>query len=556
MSDRSGATRSDAVDPLIGRTINDRFRITRLIARGGMGKVYLAEQAPLGRLCAVKVLNPNYNGNAEPEFHKRFFLEASVTSKLSHPNTVTIFDYGVTEDDYYFMAMEYLEGQTLHQAIREHGFLTEERAVNIVSQICRGLREAHAFGVIHRDLKPANIFLVKHGDETDFVKILDFGLVKNVLEKAEDQITQTGLFMGSPKYMAPEQIHGAAVDARTDVYSLGVVLCEMLTGRVPFDRATSVSILMAHVSESPPPLTELKSDVICSIEVEDIVRRCLAKNPADRYANMDDLLMALRVAAGVSMTGQVSAFPLARGSDRRAGASGSQPVVLRQAGASGSVPVHVTGSVNVPLATASGQSQTPMSLTQDDLPQGFSSRRKTSMTLPIALAVAAIVGGLGGLAAYKISTAPPKVAAGPLTTAPAKPTESTAPSSVQSASNPGPSGTNVGATTGPGETRQAMLHVDSVPPGASVRRDGVELCKTTPCDILFTGTDAAPERVLSLVVQKASYKPQPVEAKVGDGKINVKLSWAGTGGGGGGNGGGGGHAPPAGSTPSGYKGAY
>lgn len=552
MSDRSGATRSDAVDPLIGRTINDRFRITRLIARGGMGKVYLAEQAPLGRLCAVKVLNPNYNGSAEPEFHKRFFLEASVTSKLSHPNTVTIFDYGVTDDDYYFMAMEYLEGQTLHQAIREHGFITEERAVNIVSQICRGLREAHALGVIHRDLKPANIFLVKHGDETDFVKILDFGLVKNVLEKAEDQITQTGLFMGSPKYMAPEQIHGAAVDARTDVYSLGVVLCEMLTGRVPFDRATSVSILMAHVSESPPPLTELKSDVMCSIEVEDIVRRCLAKNPADRYANMDDLLMALRVAAGVSMTGQVSAFPLARGSDRRAGASGSQPVVLRQAGASGSIPVHVTGSVNVPLATASGQSQTPMSLTQDDLPHGFS-RRKSSMTLPIALAVAAVVGGLGGLAAYKISTAPPKVAAGVVTSLPKVADPSSSPSSVQSASNPTGPNTAGAATatptaTGPGETRQAMLHVDSVPPGASVRRDGVELCKSTPCDILFTGTDAAPDRVLSLVVQKASYKAQPVEAKVGDGKINVKLSWSG--------GGGAGHAPPVGSTPSGYKGAY
>jgi serine/threonine-protein kinase len=202
MSDRSGATRSDAVDPLIGRTINDRFKITRLLARGGMGKVYLAEQAPLGRLCAVKVLNPSYNGSAEPEFHRRFFLEASVTSKLSHPNTVTIFDYGVTDDDYYFMAMEYLEGQTLYQAIRKDGFLVEDRAINIVSQICRGLREAHAFGVIHRDLKPANIFLVTHGDEPDFVKILDFGLVKNVLDKSEDQITQTGLFMGSPKYMA------------------------------------------------------------------------------------------------------------------------------------------------------------------------------------------------------------------------------------------------------------------------------------------------------------------------------------------------------------------
>ncbi|MBK6461528.1 MAG: serine/threonine protein kinase [Myxococcales bacterium] len=370
MTERTGATRSDVADPLIGRTINDRFRITRLIARGGMGKVYLAEQSPLGRLCAIKVLNPSYNGGAEPEFHKRFFLEASVTSRLSHPNTVTIFDYGVTEDDYYFMAMEYLEGQTLYQAIRRDGFITEERAVNIVSQICRGLREAHAIGVIHRDLKPANIFLVKHGDESDFVKILDFGLVKNVLEKAEDQITQTGLFMGSPKYMAPEQIHGAAVDARTDIYSLGVVLCELLTGKVPFDRATSVSILMAHVSESPPPLAELKPDIVASIEVEDIVHRCLAKNPDDRYASMDDLLLALRVAAGVSVTGQVSAFPLG------AGASGSQRVV-RRAAASGSGGIAIRQAPAV-VASAAPQSQTPLSLSHDEVPGARRGARRST----------------------------------------------------------------------------------------------------------------------------------------------------------------------------------
>ncbi len=556
MSDRSGATRSDAVDPLIGRTINDRFKITRLLARGGMGKVYLAEQAPLGRLCAVKVLNPSYNGSAEPEFHRRFFLEASVTSKLSHPNTVTIFDYGVTDDDYYFMAMEYLDGQTLYQAIRKDGFLVEDRAINIVSQICRGLREAHAFGVIHRDLKPANIFLVTHGDEPDFVKILDFGLVKNVLDKSEDQITQTGLFMGSPKYMAPEQIHGAAVDARTDIYSLGVVLCEMLTGRVPFDRATSVSILMAHVSESPPPLSELKPDIVASIEVEDIVRRCLAKNPADRYATMDDLLMALRVAAGVSMTGQISAFPLARSSERkRAGASGSQPVVLRsgpnaQSNASGGILVHVTGSgpVAQSAVSAGGQSQTPMSLTQDDMPPGIV-RRRSSLALPVALACAALVGGLGGLVAYKVSTAPPKVAGGAVVTAAPTPTRAPSPSPslpVPLPVQPAPSGGTPSGGVATPETRQAMLHVDSVPQGAVVRRDGRELCHATPCDILLTGSDAAPDRVLSLLVQKPSFKPYPLDAKVADGTVTAKLVWAGTGTG----------KDNTAPTPSGYKGAY
>src|SRR6202046_3455378 len=187
-----------APDPLIGRLINDRFKITALIARGGMGKVYRAEQAPLGRLCAIKVLNPNYAGEHDPEFHKRFFLEASIASKLTHPNTVTIFDYGRTDDDIYYMAMELLEGVTLHRAIREAGSFPEDRVSHIARQICRALREAHSHGVIHRDLKPANIFLVEHGDESDFVKVLDFGLVKNVIDpKPEDQLTQTGLFMGS-----------------------------------------------------------------------------------------------------------------------------------------------------------------------------------------------------------------------------------------------------------------------------------------------------------------------------------------------------------------------
>src|SRR6201987_6134167 len=165
MTDRASAALSKSggsPDPLIGRVINDRFKITALIARGGMGKVYRAEQAPLGRVCAIKVLNPNYAGEHDPEFHKRFFLEASIASKLTHPNTVTIFDYGKTDDDIYYMAMELLDGVTLHREIREHGPMPEERAAHVGRQICRALREAHQHDVIHRDLKPANIFLVEH----------------------------------------------------------------------------------------------------------------------------------------------------------------------------------------------------------------------------------------------------------------------------------------------------------------------------------------------------------------------------------------------------------
>ncbi|MEM9067222.1 MAG: serine/threonine-protein kinase [Myxococcota bacterium] len=299
--DRSSTSRKQSLepDPLIGRVINDRFRIVSLVARGGMGKVYRAEQAPLGREVALKILHPKYRGEHDPEFHKRFFLEASICSKLTHPNTVTIFDYGRTDDEVYYIAMELLEGRTLHRALREEARIPAERAMHIARQICRSLREAHSLGVIHRDLKPANIFLLQHGDEKDFVKVLDFGLVKDMREQGED-LTQTGLFMGSPKYMSPEQISGEPVDSRSDVYSLGVILYEMLTGKVPFDRPNSVNILMAHVHENPPPMSELAPEAVIDIGLETIVMRCMAKEPDSRFRSMDELLIALKQVASAS----------------------------------------------------------------------------------------------------------------------------------------------------------------------------------------------------------------------------------------------------------------
>jgi len=190
-------------DPLVGRVINDRYRIINMIARGGMGKVYSGEQAPLGRPVALKILHPNYKGEHDPDFHRRFFLEAATCAKLTHPNTVTIFDYGRTDDDVYYIAMELLEGRTLHRALREDGPLPPPRALHICRQVCRSLREAHAIHVVHRDLKPANVFLCRRDDDSDFVKVLDFGLVKEVSETSDQDATQAGPCMGPPKSPAP-----------------------------------------------------------------------------------------------------------------------------------------------------------------------------------------------------------------------------------------------------------------------------------------------------------------------------------------------------------------
>jgi serine/threonine protein kinase len=510
MSDGTAtATKSGAPDPLIGRVIADRFRITSLIARGGMGKVYQAEQSPLGRICAIKVLNPNYNGDADPEFHRRFFREASITSKITHPNSVTIFDYGKTDDEIFYMAMEYLEGQTLHQALRDGGVMAEERVGRIAQQICRALREAHGLGVIHRDLKPANIFLTRHGEDEDFVKILDFGLVKHIAERPEEQLTQTGLFMGSPKYMAPEQIQGAVVDARTDIYSLGIIMYEMLAGKVPFERATSVNILMAHVGEPPPPMRAVNPNLRCSPAFEELVMRCISKDPAERYSTMDDVLQAIKLAHGGSVTGQLAAV-------------GSGPY-----GQQSYPPPAVTSSqrsVPPPNVLSSG-SHTPMPLlradTNGDASSPYEQPRRSRGWIAVGVLVAAGLGGLLGMAAFRMSTP----ASGPTSRPAARPdpapsaSVATAPSAAASEAASG----TATATAAPSALPSAFtVRVTSEPSGIPVTDDhGAQLCAATPCELAFRGAEATKSH--RVLLAKRGYFTQGVTLKPTDDNVNVSL---------------------------------
>jgi len=307
---------------------------------GGMGRVYKAVQEPLDRLVAVKVLRPTYSTAKDPDFKRRFSLEASMTSKLRHPNTVTVFDYGQTTDGVYYMAMEYLEGYTLHRAIRQVGHLPEERTAHIARQICRSLREAHSLGVVHRDLKPANVYLLEHGDEPDFVKVLDFGLVKDVKSVDAEELTQAGLFMGSPKYMAPEQIQGGDVDARTDIYALGVMMYEMITGKVPFDNAKSIEILMSHVKDEIPPIRKMNPAARVSAAMEEAVFRSLAKDPNDRFRSMDEVLAALK-RLGPTTAPEPSASSLSVDSSSSTGSGPSASRIVRGAGAALAVPAGV-----------------------------------------------------------------------------------------------------------------------------------------------------------------------------------------------------------------------
>jgi len=317
---------SDVVDPLWRRVLNDRFTILEPIGSGGMGKVYKAVQAPLDRVVALKVLNPQYANGKDPEFRKRFFLEASLTSRLRHPNTITVIDYGQTPDGIFYIAMEYLEGQTLSQLLAKSGPMRWTRCLNISQQICRSLREAHKLGLIHRDLKPANVMLISEDHETDLVKVLDFGLVKSFGSEPDKpaavaapsseesnglsnpEVTDAGVFLGSPQYMAPEQARHRS-DQRSDIYSLGATCYHMLAGRPPFWAKDSVEVIFKHINEPVPPLRSVRADMDVPAEFEAVVMKCLEKQPSHRFQSMDELLEALRRVAmatgnsGIFLTG-------------------------------------------------------------------------------------------------------------------------------------------------------------------------------------------------------------------------------------------------------------
>ncbi len=518
-------------DPLIGRVINGRFKIVSVIARGGMGKVYKAEQSPLGRLCALKVLSPKYEGDRDPEFHKRFFLEASTAARLSHANTVTIFDYGQDGDDLYFIAMEYIEGRTLHRTLREEGPLDEGRVALIAGQICRSLREAHGLGVVHRDLKPGNILLTDRADERDIVKVLDFGLVKDVTGKGED-LTQTGLFMGSPKYMAPEQVLGGEVTQRTDIYALGVMMYEMLAGKVPFDRGASVGTLMAHVNDPLPPMRQVNPKLQASPTMENIVLRCLEKDPNKRFNSMKDLLNALKRVGNEEgpLTDTQESMPMARlegalvsgiggasgipsSSDPMASGSGPQTI----SGGHSSIiesgrhaqPVFASPSISETLSSGGAQTGTDMPAVQ------VPNRGRTYVWGGVAVAVALGISLVAVLSSGPKS--PQTLESQGLGSQP-----STAPTTAPAVPSVAP--TTAAPTTAAAAPLIRQVRVESEPSGASVSEADTQLCTSTPCELTWKDEAARTEHKLQL--NKKGYRTTKLTVGSSDEKVTGKLEIA------------------------------
>jgi serine/threonine-protein kinase len=266
-----------------------QYQLKEVLGEGGMGAVYLAEHSLLKRPCAVKLIRPDRAGS--PLHLARFEREVMAMARLTHWNTVEIFDYGHTADGTFYYVMEYLPGLDLEKLVRKEGPMPPGRAVYLLRQVCAALREAHAEGLIHRDIKPSNILVTERGAVRDVVKLLDFGLVQD-LSGAGDRLTTAGLIVGTPLYMSPEQADGASVlDGRADIYSLGAVAYFLLTGRPPFAGRPVLQVLNAHLREPPVPPSRLQAGV--PADLEGVILRCLSKEPAGRFADMGQLDEAL-----------------------------------------------------------------------------------------------------------------------------------------------------------------------------------------------------------------------------------------------------------------------
>src|SRR5579883_2319501 len=274
---------------MLGRVFMGRYETIRLLGEGGMGRVYLARQLDLGRQVVVKVMHDHVA--ADPKFRERFTRETLLMARFQHPYAVTLYDASLNDPQGPCIVMEYIRGITLDEVLQNNGRLTPARVGRLLYQLCEVLQAAHNLDIIHRDLKPSNLMIVDADTPYELLKVMDFGLAKTLTPDQFTKITQTHteFAVGTPGYMCPEQARGDEMDGRGDLYSVGVILYELLSGRLPFAGRSTMDLLLAHVTEEPPPLSLFAGDLDVPPAIEEVVRRCLAKNAEDRPRSAREL---------------------------------------------------------------------------------------------------------------------------------------------------------------------------------------------------------------------------------------------------------------------------
>jgi eukaryotic-like serine/threonine-protein kinase len=318
-------------DALLGTILAGRYRIEQLLGSGGMGAVYRAEHVHMRKAVAVKVLHREMT--AFPEVVARFEREAVAAGRIDHPHVVSASDFGQLDDGSFYLALEFVEGHSLSKLVDSHGALPPERALRITRQIAEALNAAHSVGIVHRDLKPDNVMLVVKDTDPDYVKVLDFGIAKIKVEGAGDQpaLTQIGTVFGTPEYMSPEQARGETVDARADLYTVGVILYEMLSGMSPFKDEDLVVVLTRHLTADPPPLPASLDPMI-----QDLVLLLLRKNPTERVQTAAELIERIDLILGapsssLGFAGTPPSGPVSRAQSSGALNSSRNPASLRDA---------------------------------------------------------------------------------------------------------------------------------------------------------------------------------------------------------------------------------
>ncbi|MFP2897659.1 serine/threonine protein kinase, partial [Corallococcus sp. 4LFB] len=291
---------------LLGQVLDGRYKIESVLGQGGMGMVFRATQTSVQRPVAVKTLNPSLA--AAPQFFERFRREAEIASRLRHPNVITIFDFGRAADGTCYYVMELLKGESLKELVKREGPMTLRRAVNLLEQATLGLAHAHEEGCVHRDLKPHNI-MVQALDGKDFVKVLDFGLVKALEQDEEEQLTSTGQVLGTPQYMPPEQAGGESVDQRSDLYSMAGVLYFCLTGSSPYGANTVRKALTASLTQPVPPVNSKRQGAPVPPELDAFFTKALAPEKEDRYQNAQEFIDALLDAVEGLSADELDAHP-------------------------------------------------------------------------------------------------------------------------------------------------------------------------------------------------------------------------------------------------------
>jgi eukaryotic-like serine/threonine-protein kinase len=473
---------------LIGETFDERFRIEKLIGKGGMGAVFLARHLLMDKPVALKVLARHLS--EDPNQVTRFNQEAQNSSRLRHPNTIRVFDFGRAEQGHLYLAMEYLEGMELSKVLKRDAPLPAERAVHILRQIAKSMAEAHNIGLIHRDVKPDNIFLSNVYGEHDFVKVLDFGIAKVVNDEDLANLTQTGFICGTPTYLAPEIAMGTSITPATDIYSIGVVAYQMLVGRPPFKADTPIAVVMKHIHDQVPPFAPEQP---VPLGLQRLVMEMLSKDPNERPATADVLLDRLSELMEPVTSGRM-----------RGSAPPPLPLNSQEASTSEVVSVGGRGAETAPAGTPMTPEQRNAQTSALPSPRGLRPEvLEQSKSKRLLVAALAALGVAAALFAWPTNTPNSKAAADQVPAAAPVPT-----------SEPGEH--QVGAGTSPTtvESREApVVHgveqrvtLRSVPAGAVVHEGEAQL-GVTPLDVVTSGGEHSSRQV---VLRLDGFEEQPV----------------------------------------------